>query len=116
MQSMPAKLYAVAIDKHPNHEDPRTAIRYIGFASTGDAAVPECIYSVEHVLRILDEGSQQLVSLDPDRPGFEVALKIGDPNGKRFVTTEADEDLPNNLLKKRNLTPAEMVKWALSDA
>jgi hypothetical protein len=107
---MPAKLYAVAIDKHPNHEDPYTAIRYIGFASTGDAAVVECIYSVAHVLSILHERSAQLASLDPDRPGTEVALKPGERDGKPFVTTEADEDLPNNLLKKRALTAAEIVK------
>ena len=113
---MPAKLYAIAIDKHPSHEDQHTAIRYIGFASTGDAAVVEYIYSVEHALRILDEGSEQLVSLDPDRPGTEVKLKPGDHEGKRFVITEADKDLPNNLLKKRDLTASEKVNAARGGA
>jgi hypothetical protein len=115
MQSMPAKLYTVAIEKHPNHDDPYTAIRYIGFARTGDAPVAEYVYTVEKVLSILDEGSQQLVSLDPDKPGTEVALKPGERDGKRFVTTERDKDLPNNLLKKRELTPTDKVKAAFND-
>ncbi|HEY0396082.1 MAG TPA: DUF3892 domain-containing protein [Candidatus Elarobacter sp.] len=113
LTQLPDRLYAVCIDKHTKHRDEHTAIRYVGFAPASYAlSDAHYLLTVDDVLSVLDNHLSLLLSTDDADPTKDVRLIPAVHDGKPYVTTEANDDLPNNLLQKRPLNRAEKLRLA----
>lgn len=102
-----ATYYVHCIIKKPYHDDPYTSIQEYGVSTSPSDAYGTERWSQDKMIRIL-EGKEHVVKSLAREPTFDYAeLEVVTRNGRKYVKSKNDGELPNNLLKLRDCGPED---------
>jgi hypothetical protein len=94
-----ATYYVICIEKYPTHDDPHHSIQAVGTNTDRASTKAEKRWTAEQVESAIQAQTDSLYSDNPTKTKTAKVIVVS-RDGKKYIKTENDSDMSDNLLKK----------------